>query len=266
MARQEITSLEDPRLDAFRDLSTTPTTKRGDRFIVEGMWLVERLAASRLDIESVLVGQRREQQASSLVGPETQMLVVDDAMLSQIVGFKFHRGVLACGLRPAGAPLGSILPEDDRPLTLLACVEIKDQENLGAILRTSYALDVDAVLLSRGCADPFSRRTIRVSMGAAFELPVIESLDLQHDLVRLRDEHDISLIATSLSEDSTPLDQCERTNRVALLLGSEGPGLSPQWIDECNMTVRIPMRRGADSLNVAVAAGIVLNHLRPPST
>jgi tRNA G18 (ribose-2'-O)-methylase SpoU len=119
---------------------------------------------------------------------------------------------------------------------------------------------VTAVVLGPGCCDPFSRRVLRVSMGAALRVPIVETRDLAGDLARLRTEWGFELAATVLDSAAEPLHTAARTNRLAVLFGNEHAGLSPEWIALCDRRVTIPMAGDADSLNVAVAAGIVLHH------
>jgi tRNA G18 (ribose-2'-O)-methylase SpoU len=119
---------------------------------------------------------------------------------------------------------------------------------------------VHALLLGPACADPFSRRVARTSMGANFRLPLIESSDLAQDLTALRDEYGVQLVATVLADDAEPLSSVVPVGRTALLFGSEGFGLTPHWLALCDRRVTIPMRPGVDSLNVNVAAGIFLYH------
>jgi tRNA G18 (ribose-2'-O)-methylase SpoU len=147
-----------------------------------------------------------------------------------------------------------------RRATLMVCVGIQDPENLGSILRTSAAFGVSMVLLGPHCADPFSRRVARTSMGANFRLPVVESLDLQADLLTLRDEFGVRLVATVLGSEAQPLPEVAVEDRHALLFGSEGHGLDQRWVELCDLRVTIPMRPAVDSLNVSVAAGVVLYH------
>ncbi len=138
---------------------------------------------------------------------------------------------------------------------------MQDPENLGAILRLSGAFGVDAVLLGPDCPNPFSRRVLRVSMGAGFALPIVEADDLEAELAALAEQWGCERWATVLDPAAEPLAQLTRPARLALLLGSEGHGLTERWIAQTDRRVTIPMRSGADSLNVAVAAGIFLYQL-----
>jgi tRNA G18 (ribose-2'-O)-methylase SpoU len=185
-------------------------------------------------------------------------------MIKEIAGFKFHRGVLGCGHRPSRSRLHEIMESVPPRTTIVVCVGIQDPENLGSIVRSSAAFGVQAVVLGPSCADPFSRRVARTSMGANLKVPLVESRDLKSDLLTLRRDFDVRLVATVLDEGARPLGAAEHPERTALLLGSEGFGLEPQWVELCDHRVTIPMSRGVDSLNVGVAAGICLHYFTMP--
>jgi tRNA G18 (ribose-2'-O)-methylase SpoU len=256
-----IESLDDPRLTAYRHLKETNATRWAQRFVAEGEKLVVRLLASGLPVESLLVGQRHAERFCDLGGPALAVYVVPDAWIEQIVGFDFHRGVLACGQRPARRRLSDLAAPTGVQTTVVVCPNVQDPENLGAILRLSGAFGVDAVLVGPDCPNPFSRRVLRVSMGAAFALPIVEADDLETELAALADAWGCERWGTVLDVSAEPLAGLVRPARLALLLGSEGHGLGPRWIAHCDRQVTIPMRPGTDSLNVAVATGIFLYQL-----
>lgn len=263
MPRVAIESLDDHRVQAYRDLKTSNLLRDGRLFIAEGTKLVERLLASDYRTESVLIAERREAEWLDKVPPDVPLYVVPQQLGERLTGFNFHVGVLACGVRKPSPSLDEILPLAAARLTVAVCPNCDNPENLGAIIRIGSALGIDALLLSRdGCCDPFSRRVLRVSMGAAFPLPIIESRDLTGDLKRLRDEWQLELIATVLEDAAESLAIAAKPPRCALLFGNEADGLSEHHVALCHRRVTIPMRRGVDSLNVAVAAGIVLHHFR----
>ncbi|MBW8884791.1 MAG: RNA methyltransferase, partial [Planctomycetia bacterium] len=143
--------------------------------------------------------------------------------------------------------------------TLVVCPDVQDPTNLGSIIRSTAAFGCDALVLGSKCADPFSRRVLRVSMGAALHLPIIESANLAADVQRLIDA-DCELIAAVLDQTAEPLAAVRRNPRMALLLGSEGHGLSEEWLQLAHRRVTIPMQLGIDSLNVAIAAAVLLYH------
>ncbi|HKD37511.1 MAG TPA: RNA methyltransferase [Pirellulales bacterium] len=254
-----LNSLGDPRLEPYRHLKDTNRTRWAELFICEGEKLVRRLIASDFSIESVLISHRFEEQLGSLAAPDVPLLILPDELVEPLVGFNFHRGILACGRRRPNLALDELAPQNKR-LTLVICPEVQDPENLGAILRISAAFGVDAVLVGRGSADPFSRRVLRVSMGASLRVPIRAAADIAADIRHLRDWLDVELAATVLDPTAEPLSTANRGDRFALLFGSEGHGLAPAIVALCRRRITIPMQRGTDSLNVAVAAGIFLHH------
>jgi tRNA G18 (ribose-2'-O)-methylase SpoU len=258
-----INSLDDPRLEAYRHLKDTNRTRWADLFIAEGEKLVRRLLASDFSVESVLLSDRFQAQLGSLVPPDVPTWILSDELMAPLVGFNFHRGILGCGRRRPRPTLEELAPLG-HPLTLVICAEVQDPENLGAILRISAAFGVNGVLVGRGSADPLSRRVLRVSMGAALRLPIRESPDLMADLMRLRDHLDMQLAATILDPTAEPLSTATRPDRFALVFGTEGHGLPPTIVSLCQRRITIPMNQWADSLNVAVAAGIFLHHFYTP--
>ncbi|MDW8263653.1 MAG: RNA methyltransferase, partial [Phycisphaerales bacterium] len=147
------------------------------------------------------------------------------------------------------------------PVLLVVCPEISNSENLGGLIRVSAALGATAMLLGERSCDPLFRQTIRVSMGAIFSLPIGQSRDCLADLRDLQ-RLGVTRIATVLDESATPLASFgPRPPRCALLFGNEAQGLPPAYVDLCERRLTIPMCLGTDSLNVAVAAGIILHHL-----
>ena len=254
----EIASLDDPRLAPYRQLKATNLTRWSGLFVAEGEKLVRRLLASDYETASVLVARRYLEEFTALAPAETPLYAIPDEWVESLVGFNFHRGVLACGRRKANPSLGDIVPPAGRPATIVICPDVQDPENLGGILRNAAAFGVDLVLLGRRSADPLSRRVLRVSMGAALNVPLYRSDDLPADLDRLRREFGFELAAAVLDADAEPLDAAKRPMRMALLFGSEGHGLERELIELCDRRLTIAMRRGTDSLNVAVAAGIFL--------
>jgi tRNA G18 (ribose-2'-O)-methylase SpoU len=256
-----IDSLDDPRLEPYRQLKDTNRTRWFGRFVAEGEKLTQRLLANSCEVVSVLVDRTHLERLRPHLRDDLDVLVVTDRLVPQIVGFNFHRGVLACGRRPENVPLEQIAKRADTRLRLVVLPDVQDPENLGTIIRTSAAFDIDAVLLGGACADPFSRRVLRTSMGAVWRVPLRQSDNLAEDLRRLCEEFDVQLAATVVTPDAQPLAEFAPPRRLALLLGNEGHGLKPAIIAQCQHRLTLPMQPGTDSLNVSVAAGIFLYHL-----
>jgi len=183
-------------------------------------------------------------------------------VLSAIVGFQFHRGVLGLGHRPDPVPFAKAWPGLDSIRRLLICPEINDVENLGGILRVASGLGFGHVMLGPSCCDPWSRRAIRTSMGAVFELQISRSERLAEDLSGLRDTHGFEFHAAVIDDSAAPLTSIVPPEKVGLLLGSEATGLSDAWQTLADQLVTIPMSLETDSLNVTVAAGIFMHHYR----
>jgi tRNA G18 (ribose-2'-O)-methylase SpoU len=253
-------SLDDPRLAAYRNLKDKELDRQGRRFIAEGEQVVRRLLASSLTVESVLVSQRKAASIAPLVPPRVPLWIASDAAIEQVIGFEFHSGVLAVGVRPASASLSAVIAAAGDFQTLAICPNTTNVENLGSLIRLCAAFGVDAIVLGERCCDPWFRQSVRVSMGAVFKLPIARCNDIQSDLAELRNKWRFDLIASVLSPDAEPLPSAKRGGRLAILFGNEADGLTAEHIAACNRRVTIPMRLGTDSLNVAVAAGIFLHH------
>lgn len=258
MARIVMDSLEDPRLQPYRDLHHRSSTARGRRFIAEGRLIVERLLASDYECESVLVEEGRHRPLVESLAPSIELLVASPEALRKLAGFDFHRGILACGIRP---PLPSIeeLPPPAQAAPLMIACGVSDAENLGSVIRSAAAFGVDSLVITSDTADPLSRRVLRVSMAAALRISVYTSADPVVDFKRLVDRDGYRIVATTLSPDAQPLGEFTRDQRpLAVLLGNEAQGLPESILRTATDRVTIPMHQGVDSLNVAVAAGITL--------
>lgn len=264
MPLHRLDALTDPRLEPYRHLKQTNLTRWTGRFIAEGKRVVARLLASRYRVESVLLSEKRLPLTAELgIPPGVDVLVVPEVLGTELTGYSFHGGVLACGMR------GELLTAQQLvkvpPAMLVACPHMTDPDNLGSLMRLCRAFGVGGLLLGSACCDPFSRRTLRVSMGNAFELPIVECADLAADLDWLRTTPGYTLTATVLTPDAIPLQQAARLPRDVLLLGNEAHGLDAEWVSRSDRRVTIPMQPGADSLNVTIAAGICLHWLTSTS-
>jgi tRNA G18 (ribose-2'-O)-methylase SpoU len=262
MSVEILTQLDDPRLEPYRNLKSTNLTRWSNQFVAEGSLVVERLLTSRFKVKSVLLSQRLVGQLPAHVPAECPIYLVEHTLAEQLVGYAFHTGILACGIRQSSPPIEVLVPRDDRLSLVAVCPNVNDPENIGAIIRLCAGFGLSGLILGPGCADPFSRRVLRVSMGTAFTLPIVESADLRRDLLRLRDEYRFELCASVLDEVAEPLESAVAGPRMGILFGNEKHGLDAQWIELCDRKLTIPMAAGADSLNVAVAAGIFFHHLR----
>jgi len=254
-----VDSLDDPRIADYRDLKDRELARDQGKFIAESELVVRRLLTSDFTTASVLLAARKADEIAPLVPPGVPVYVVSDEMIHHVVGFRFHSGVIACGLRRAPRPLADVLAGLGATATIVVLPDTISTENLGGLLRLSAGFGANAVILGPRCCDPFYRQSIRVSMGTVFRLNVIPSGDLGRDLDLLA-SHGIERVATVLDESAEPLATAGRRPRMALLLGNEAQGLGPDELAHCDRRVTIPMKLGTDSLNVTVAAGIFLYH------
>lgn len=264
MPRIAIEDLDDPRLAVYRHLKRTNETRGLPRFVVEGDKLVARLAASRFPVESVVVSERRTTSLPASLSEEIPVYVLPHERLDELVGFNFHQGSLACGVR-GDWPSPEEWFRDRRGVTLVVCPEIHNPENLGSIVRIADVFGVDGILVGPSCPDPFSRRILRVSMGTVLNVAIFGVADVPTELNRLRVSHGLRMAACVASTDAIPVSLYRRPERLAVVLGHEAHGVPAAIEAVCDDRITIPMRPGAGSLNVAVAAGIVLYALADPT-
>lgn len=256
-----VSEVDDPRVDDFRDLARAD--RRPDRpggrglVIAEGVVVVERLLDSPYPVRALLGVRRRVDALSERIADlDVPAYVVDADLMAQIVGFHLNRGVLAVADRAPAVDLQGVLARSRR----LAVLEgIGDHENLGALFRNAAALGIDAVLLGAGCSDPLYRRSVRVSMGHVLRVPFVSLSSWPDDLKLLRD-NGFRIAALTPGPDAVSLREAAMgQGRVAVLLGSEGPGLTERATSAADTAIRIPMSPGVDSLNVATAAAITFH-------
>lgn len=277
-----IDSITDPRVADYANIRDAellqradPLDPRGHRglFIAEGELVVRRLLESRFTAKSILTTEQQARKLEDLtlvLGDRTPVYLADPAVLNGIVGFNIHRGMLAIGVRDGGPPLAEVLA---RPGPFLILEDLCNHDNLGGVFRNAAALGGAGVtiLLSERCADPLYRKSLRVSMGNVLAVPFTRLSDWPNptgaDAATIR-ASGVQTWAMTPSPDAIDLAQAAAETapgtRIALLLGSEGPGLSETAIRSADRRVRIPMHRAqpsVDSLNVAVAAAVGLYEL-----
>jgi tRNA G18 (ribose-2'-O)-methylase SpoU len=255
-----VADLNDPRLAPYRELKDRDIAREHGLFIAEGEHLVRRLLASDFATHSLFLADRRVEEIAPLVPADVPVFVAPAEVLNRTLGFKFHSGVIAAGVRPTPVTLAELFASDPLTMRLAVCPELATADNLGALIRLSAGFGADALVIGPRSHDPFNRRTVRVSMGTIFKLPVISSGDLTADLQELRSRRGVHCIASVLDDTATPLRQAKRHARTAILFGNEAQGLDHATIAACDERVTIPMRKDTDSLNVATAAGIFMYH------
>lgn len=256
----EIEDLNDQRLEPFRQIRSRNWTQGSGIFIAEGPLVTQRLLDSEYECESILLDSKFAERYLPLLDRGTQLMVMSHNLIEQLVGYNFHRGVLACGKRQARKSLDDFSPPTDEFETTVVLVGIQDLENLGGILRSCAGLGVRRVIMGPTSADPLSRRALRVSMGTALDLDIYHSDNLIEDLKRLQNRFGFEGFAASLTADSIPLQQIERRGAALLVFGNERHGLSGDALEAIKYSVRIDMALDVDSLNVGVAAGIMIHY------
>jgi tRNA G18 (ribose-2'-O)-methylase SpoU len=257
----EIHDPDDPRVADFRDLNDAAGRRRIETagpfnsgfFVAEGWLVIERVLQLRRPIRSVLVADGRLDRLVELLGghaTDTTVMAAEPATISAIVGFDLHRGVVATVERPRVPDPHTLARRSRR---LLVIEGVNDAENLGVLFRNAAGLGCDGAAIDPSVGDPLTRRTVRVSMGHVVGVPWTRSPEPW----ALADHRRLAL---SPSPDATPLEQITvgPDDRIALLVGAEGPGLSPAALAAADQLVSIPMAQGVDSLNVASAAAIAM--------
>jgi tRNA G18 (ribose-2'-O)-methylase SpoU len=254
----EVTSADDPRLADYRDLRDVELRKNLEAehglFLAEGEKVVRRAVESGYAPRSFLMAPRwLEGLADVLDRSGAPCFVVPEQLAEEVTGFHVHRGALASLHR---RPLPSVESVLAGARSVLVLEDLVDHTNVGAILRCGAALGFDAVLLAPRCADPLYRRSIKVAMGAVFNLPWTRLPDWAGALPALS-EAGFTTVALTLADDAVPIEEAVAgLAKVALVLGSEGHGLSPRWEQTADRRAIIPMAAGIDSLNVAAAAAV----------
>ena len=276
--RELVTDVADPRLADYARLTDmelrTHLESAQGLFIAEGTKVISRAVAAGYPVRSVLLAERRlgdlPALLSALGSAGTPVYVVPDEVVERLTGYRVHRGALASLHRK---PLPDVTALAAVARRVIVLEDLVDHANVGAIFRCAAALGVDAVFLSPRCADPLYRRAVKVSMGAVFAIPYARLTGWYDGLAGLR-AAGFRLLALTPDAAADPIGSAVAPDaadsriaqRIALLLGTEGDGLSSRWRHEADQAVRIPMHPGAlaagvDSLNVVAAAAIACHVL-----
>ncbi|GAB3263049.1 TrmH family RNA methyltransferase [Nocardioides dilutus] len=254
----EVTDPADPRLADYRDLRDVELRKHLETehglFLAEGEKVVRRAAAAGFTPRSFLMAPRwLEGLRDVLDATSAPCFVVSEELAEEVTGFHVHRGALASLER---RPLPAVEDVLAGARTVLVLEDVVDHTNVGAIFRCGAAFGFDAVLLAPRCADPLYRRSVKVAMGAVFALPWTRLPDWADALPSLS-RLGFTTVALTLATDARPVeDAVAGLDHVALVLGSEGHGLSRRWEEAADRRAIIPMSGDVDSLNVAAAAAV----------
>ena len=282
-----IESADDPRLAPYmqvRDRDALGADGRPGLFVGESPLVIEAMLRAPVETLSILASDRQEARAHSLLEdarpsragrPDPDILLAPDEVLDAAVGFNIHRGFLAIGRRPAPRTVREVVPAAGDCLVLVV-EDVNNIDNIGQLFRNAAAFGCAAVVLSPACHDPLYRKSLRVSCGHALRVPFARSTAWAEDLAWLRDGAGLAIVGATGSGDRTLAETAgelaiSSPRRVAVLVGAEFDGLTPLALGACSHRTRIPMAPGVDSLNVGVAAGVVLARLaeawgdRPPA-
>lgn len=250
----------------YRDLTDVVLRTRNEpgsgTFIAEGHTVISRAAEAGFEFRSVLCEEKWVDSILPWVKPETPVLVAPKEMLEEIAGFNVHRGALAAMVRRELPEPEALLATADRVLLLEGLV---NHTNVGAIVRSATAFGFDALLIDQHCADPLYRRAIRTSMGTIFSLPWTRLPDWPKSAQLI---HDAGLTIIALTPDASAksVSEISLPERFVLVLGTEGDGLRNTTSATADLLVRIPMKEGIDSLNVAAAAAVAMYALTSKTT
>lgn len=267
---QRISASDDPRLHDFVGLTDVALRQRTEiedgLFVAEGAKVIRRAVASGYAVRSFLLEEKwldtLGEVRAAMQSAAVPVYLADAAVLRDVTGYDVHRGALASMHRRPLPDAASLLATSSR----VAVIEdLVDATNLGAVFRGAAALGIDAVLLTPRCADPLYRRAVKVSMGSVFTVPYARFDRWPQCFQQIR-EAGFTLLAMTPAPGSVDLPDLAMPDRTALLLGTEGPGLSRAALAAADLRVRIPMDAGVDSLNVAAAAAVAFYAMRYPRT
>ncbi len=268
----EITDLNMPELDVYARLTEAQLRARMEAergvFIAESPKVIElALNAGCIPLSLLMERRHLQGQGASLMAlcPDIPVYTADRDVLASLTGYALTRGILCAMQRPSPRTAESLLADARRVAVLEGIV---DSTNMGAIFRSAAALGMDAVLLTPTCCDPLCRRAVRVSMGTIFQVPWARIGDCPEDWpqagMELLHKNGFATAAMALDDRAISIDdvRLRQEEKLAVLLGTEGDGLSHQTIAHCDYTVMIPMEHGVDSLNVAAASAVAFWQLR----
>ena len=257
---QKIESFDLPELQPYRTMRRQHEHREQGIFVAEGEKVVRRLLESRFSVVSVLLPEKWLHELNPLLQARTeeiQVFVAEKALLETLTGYSMYQGLLALGRVPPLPTLEEIVARTAQPRLLVAADGLCNAENLGALVRNCAAFNAQALLVGETCSSPFLRRAVRGSMGAIFQLPVVEIASLTQALRDLR-ARGVRCVAAHPHADGRTLSQACFADDCCIVFGSEGHGISPAVLAACDEAAAIPMPESVDSLNVGSAAAVFL--------
>jgi tRNA G18 (ribose-2'-O)-methylase SpoU len=246
-----IDSLDDPRVAAYRDVANPARLFEQSLFVAEGRLVVRRLLdLGQWRIESILLTQPAAHSLEDVLdATDAPAYLVDQVLMNAIAGFNIHRGCLALVRRPSADTLDRIAAG---PLARVLVLEgVNNPDNIGGLFRSAAAFDIELVVLGPDCGDPLYRKAVRTSMAATLSVPFVRAPQCADGF---------TVVALTPQRTASPLDAVFPHSKLALLVGSEGSGLSPEALRAATIRIRIPTTPDVDSLNVTVAASIAMYH------
>ena len=268
----EITNFSAPELDVYARLTEAQLLNRFEpakgMFIAESPKVIHRALDAGCQPVSLLMERKDiDGSAAEIIArcPEIPVFTADEDLLCNLTGYHLTRGVL-CAMRRPKLPTVEEICQSARRVVVLE--NVQNPTNVGAIFRSAAALGMDAVLLTPGCSNPLYRRSARVSMGTVFQIPWTfigsEITDWPHPGMDRLKEMGFKTVSMALRDDSYSIDdpRLRQEEKLAILMGSEGDGLTDDTLASCDFTVKIPMYHGVDSLNVAAASAVAFWELR----
>lgn len=262
----EVFDLSLPELAVYANLTEAQLRSCENMFIAESPKVIKRALAAGCKAVSFMMERRHlNGQGAELMAlcPDAPVYTADREVLAALTGYELTRGILCAMERPRLPSLEEVCASARRVAVLEGIV---DATNVGAIFRSAAAMHMDAVLLSPTCCDPLCRRAARVSMGTVFQIPWTRiGEDWPHPGMDRLQALGFKTAALALTDESVSIEdeRLKAEEKLALLLGTEGDGLSEHTIAACDYTVKIPMSHGVDSLNVAAAGAVAFWELRP---
>ncbi len=255
-----LTSWDLPELAPYRTMRRPMEHRLQGIFIAEGEKVVRRMLESSVEVVSLILPPKWLEIYKPLLEKRPESVRVyqgEKAVLEQLSGFTFYQGVIGVGRIPVLPPLEKILEKEQIPDLWIATDQVTSGGNIGGICRNAAALGAQAILIGETSCTPFIRWAVHGSMGELFKLQIVEPPSLKEALVALKCRG-IRCIAAHPHAEGKTLPQCNLKSPICFVFGSEGTGISPEILAECDEAIAIPMSFGADSLNIASCVGIFL--------
>lgn len=260
-----VAEFETPELAPYRTMRWQHEQRQQGIFVAEGEKVVRRLLESNFEVVSLLLPKKWYDQYSESLSKRSEAVIevftAEKEVLEQLTGYSFYQGVLAVARVPKPVSMEETIQratiQTAKPKLLVALDEISSAPNMGGLIRNCAAFAVDAVVVGETCCSPWLRRSVRSSMGTIFKLPIIEAVKLT-DSIQLMKRHGLRMIAAHAHTEQRSLSQVDFRGDCAVVLGSEGYGISEEVLKLCDEEVVIPMQNEVDSLNVGTAGAIFL--------